>query len=77
LSASLNSPTGNVASDNVHVYFADTGNNRGRGCTDGPPPVIAEIGSILLLPLSALLIGGALYLVMRRRRNAAMPVPAI
>jgi sugar lactone lactonase YvrE len=77
LSATLNHPAGAVAIDGVHVYFADTGNNRGRVSTDGPPPVIAEIGYILLLPLSALLIGGAIYLVVQRRRTAATPVPAI
>jgi hypothetical protein len=76
-SAELNHPTGAVATDGTHIYFSDTGNNRGRGITDGPPPVISEIGYILLLPLSALLVGGAIYLVMRRRRHAAMPVPAI
>jgi hypothetical protein len=77
--ATLSSPTGAVATDNVHVYFSDTGNNRGRAITGGPPPVIAEINYILLLPISALLIGGAVCLVvMRRRRStAAATVPAI
>jgi hypothetical protein len=75
--ATLNTPTGAVATDNVHVYFSDTGNNRGRGITSGPPPVIAEVNYILLLPLSVLLVGGAGFIVVTRRRNATAPVPAI
>jgi sugar lactone lactonase YvrE len=77
--ATLNSPTGAVATDNVHVYISDTGNNRGRAITGGPPPVIAEINYILLLPISALLLGGAAYLVMMRRRRstASAAVPAV
>jgi hypothetical protein len=76
--ATLNTPTGAVASDNVHVYFADTNNNRGRGITEGPPPVIAEVNLALLLPLSALLLGGAAYIIlMRRRRHGGPAVSAI
>jgi hypothetical protein len=76
-SATLNSPTGAVASDGVHLYFSDTGNNRGRAVTSGPPPVIAETGLILLLPMSALLIGGAAFIIVRRRRNGfGSTVPA-
>jgi sugar lactone lactonase YvrE len=75
--ATLSSPTGAVASDNAHVYFADSGNNRGRAVTSGPPPVISEISYILLLPLSALLIGGAGFIIVKRRRNPAVPAPAI
>jgi hypothetical protein len=76
--ATLNTPTGAVASDNVHVYFADSNNNRGRGITEGPPPVIAEINYALLLPLSALLLGGTAYIIlMRRRRHGVSAVSAI
>jgi hypothetical protein len=76
--ATLNTPTGAVASDNVHVYFADTSNNRGRAITEGPPPVIAEVNYALLLPLSALLLGGAAYIIlMRRRRHDGPAVSAI
>jgi sugar lactone lactonase YvrE len=78
-SATLNSPTGAVATDGTHVYFSDTGNNRGRAVTSaGPPPVVAETGLILLLPISAVLIGGAAFIIVRRRRDGmGATVPAV
>jgi sugar lactone lactonase YvrE len=71
--AQINSPTGAVAADGTHVYFADTGNNRMRGITEGPPPVIGETNYILLLPLSAALLAAGGIVIMRRRRTLAVP----
>jgi sugar lactone lactonase YvrE len=71
--AQLNSPTGAVAADGTHVYFADTNNQRIRGITEGPPPVIGETTYILLLPITAALLAAGGIVIMRRRRTLALP----
>jgi serine/threonine-protein kinase len=67
--ARLDKPTGAVVGDSTHLYFSDTSNNRVRGITSGPPPVIPESNSILLLPISAVFVAGAGFLLLRRRRR--------
>jgi hypothetical protein len=67
--ARLDKPTGAVVADSTHLYFSDTSNNRVRGITSGPPPVIPESNSILLLPISAVFVAGAGFLLLRRRRR--------
>jgi len=69
-SAALRSPTGIVA-DGAAVYFADTGNNEIRGVFTGPPPTLPETPFLIALPVAAILIGGAGYLIVRRRAAAA------
>jgi sugar lactone lactonase YvrE len=71
-SAQMNDPTGTVIADGTHLYFSDTGNQRVRAITSGPPPMIPETNYILMLPISAVLLGGAGvgYLTLRRRRKA-------
>jgi sugar lactone lactonase YvrE len=67
--AQLNHPTGVVA-DAAAVYFADTRNERVRGVFSGPPPVLPEGPSAILLPIAAgVVAGGALLIVLRRRRH--------
>jgi len=70
-SAELALPAGEIAADGSAVYFADTGNSQVKGVFVGPPPVLPETAKIILLPLSAVLIGGAGYYVLRRRRRSA------
>jgi hypothetical protein len=71
----LNFPTGVATSalpGGLTVFLADTANNHVRGITSGPPPVIPETNELWLLPLSAVLVaGGAFVIVRRRRRNTA------
>jgi sugar lactone lactonase YvrE len=73
--AMIDFPVGGVASDGVRVFFSDTGNSRIRAVTAGPPPVIPETQYILLLPISALALGGAGLLVARRRRRRDQAPP--
>jgi sugar lactone lactonase YvrE len=70
--AKIRRPSGLVASDGTHLYFADTGNERIRAVSSGPPPVIPETSYILLLPISAVILGGGALLILRRRRRSAV-----
>jgi hypothetical protein len=67
--AQLDTPTGAVIADGIHLYFSDTGNQRVRAVTSGPPPIIPETNYTLLLPISAVLLGGVGYLILPRRRK--------
>jgi sugar lactone lactonase YvrE len=69
--AQMNAPTGTVIADGAHLYFSDTGNQRVRVITSGPPPMIPETNHILLLPASVVLVAvaGVGCLTLRRRRK--------
>jgi hypothetical protein len=69
IDARMDAPTGAVIADSTHLYFSDTGNQRIRAVTSGPPPVIPETNYVMLLPISAVVVGGAGYLTLRRRRK--------
>ena len=58
-SAELNTPTGAVALDGQYVFFSDSGNQRVRDISSGPPPVLPETDLAFLFPIAVLLIGGA------------------
>jgi sugar lactone lactonase YvrE len=73
-SARLASPSGTIAVNGNTIYFADTGNQRIRGIFTGPPPVLPETQWVWALPLSALALGGAVYLVWRRRGRCAAAI---
>jgi hypothetical protein len=69
--AKLASPTGSIAVDADAVYFADTGNQRIRGIFTGAPPVLPETHWVWGLPLSALAVGGVVFVVRHRRGRRA------
>jgi hypothetical protein len=68
--ARVNEPAGSIAVDANNVYFGDNDNNRGRGVHGGPPPNISEVPYLVVLPLSALVVLGGAYLIVRRRRGS-------
>jgi LPXTG-motif cell wall-anchored protein len=64
-------PTGVAGSTQLgEVFLADTFNNHVRAITPGAPPVIPESTSAYLLPISAVLVLGAGFVVLRRRRRS-------
>jgi hypothetical protein len=72
IQAKINLVSGDLAIDANNVYFTDTINERVRVIQGGPPPNIPETPWAILLPLSAVvLLGGAFFLVWRRRRLGA------
>lgn len=71
--AKIKIPTGQVASDGANLYFGDTGNQRVRDVTVGPPPVLPQTNLAILLPVSGglVIVGGSLIMMRRRRLSAS------
>jgi sugar lactone lactonase YvrE len=67
--ADLGLPTGSVAVSSSAIYFSDTANQRVRGVFTGPPPVLPETSWAIVLPLAAIAVVGAGYVLMRRRHR--------
>jgi hypothetical protein len=68
-SAKLDNPTGDVAANGSAVYFGDTSNNLVRGIFNGPAPVLPQTALAIILPLSALTLGGGVFLLVRKRNR--------
>lgn len=67
--AELKDPVGSLAVDANNVFLGDTLNNRVRQIVSGPGPVIPETPLAIALPLTALIVLGAGYALVSRRRK--------